>query len=128
MAAPLPPGHTFHSDLPPRLDRLPFSAWHWRIVIALGITWVLDGLEVTVVGAVASVLTEPGTLALTERQIGLSASAYLFGAIAGALYFGRQTDRLGRKRSSWSRSPSTWWRRSAPRSRWALSRSPSSGR
>jgi MFS family permease len=98
MAAPLAPGQTFHSDLPPRLDRLPFSAWHWRIVIALGITWVLDGLEVTVVGAVASVLTEPGTLALTERQIGLAASAYLFGAIAGALYFGRQTDRLGRKK------------------------------
>src|SRR3954464_11736521 len=86
------------SDIPARLDRLPWSRWHWRVVIALGVTWVLDGLEVTLVGAVASVLGEPDTLHLSESEIGGAASAYLFGAIAGALIFGRLTDRLGRKK------------------------------
>src|SRR6476469_9060050 len=86
------------TDIPARLDRLPWAPWHWRLVIALGVTWILDGLEVTLVGAVASVLGEPDTLHLSEQQIGLAASAYLFGAIAGALIFGRATDRLGRKK------------------------------
>ena len=94
----LPPGTRIETDLPGRLDRLPWSRWHWRVVIALGITWVLDGLEVTLVGSVASVLGEPGTLGLSESQIGAAASAYLFGAIGGALFFGRLTDKLGRKR------------------------------
>jgi MFS family permease len=67
-------------------------------VVALGVTWVLDGLEVTIVGSVASVLGEPGTLHLSETQIGAAASAYLAGAIAGSLVFGRLTDRYGRKR------------------------------
>lgn len=98
MDRPLPPGTEFHTDLPPRLDRLPWSGWHWRVVVALGITWILDGLEVTVVGAVSSVLAEPGTLGLSEQQVGLAGSAYLAGAILGALYFGRLTDRLGRKK------------------------------
>jgi MFS family permease len=97
-SAVLAPGTRFTTDLTARLDRLPWSAWHWRVVIALGITWILDGLEVTVVGAVSSVLAEPGALGLSERQIGLAGSAYLAGAILGALYFGRLTDRLGRKR------------------------------
>ena len=96
--APLPPGSRFTTDLPARLDRLPWSGWHWRVVIALGVTWILDGLEVTVVGAVAGVLGELDTLHLSETQIGLSASAYLLGAILGALLFGRLTDQLGRKR------------------------------
>jgi MFS family permease len=89
---------TLRTNLPARLDRLPFGPWHWRVVIALGITWILDGLEVTIVGAVASVLTEPGTLGLTDTQVGFAASAYLTGAVVGALVFGRLSDRFGRKR------------------------------
>jgi MFS family permease len=99
MTAPaLAPGTRFDTDVPQRLDRLPWSRWHWRVVIALGITWALDGLEVTLVGAIAPVLRERDTLNLTEGQIGATASAYLFGAIAGALVFGRLTDLFGRKR------------------------------
>ena len=75
------------SDIPVRLDRLPWSRWHWRVVTALGITWLLDGLEVTLVGAVATVLREPETLDLTEGQIGAAVSAYLAGAVLGALFF-----------------------------------------
>lgn len=60
----------FRTSLPARLDRLPWSGWHWRVIIALGITWVLDGLEVTLVGAVAGVLREPATLHLSDSQIG----------------------------------------------------------
>jgi len=86
------------TDIPARLDRLPWSAWHWRVVIALGVTWVLDGLEVTLVGAVAGALVRPDTLALTEQQVGGAATAYLAGAILGALVFGRLTDLVGRKR------------------------------
>lgn len=92
------PGAQILTTIPARLDRLPFSGWHWRVVIALGITWVLDGLEVTVVGAVAGVLGELDTLHLSETEIGLAASAYLLGAILGALVFGRWTDRFGRKK------------------------------
>jgi len=86
------------TDIPVRLDGLPWSKWHWRVVIALGITWLLDGLEVTLVGAVANVLREPGTLHLAEGEIGASVSAYLAGAVLGALFFGRLTDKLGRKK------------------------------
>jgi MFS family permease len=86
------------TDIPARLDRLPWSPWHWRIVIALGITWILDGLEVTIVGALGGVLTEPGTLNLSQAQVGLAGSVYVAGAVLGALFFGYLTDRLGRKR------------------------------
>jgi MFS family permease len=86
------------TDIPARLDRLPWSGWHWRVVIALGVTWVLDGLEVTLVGAVAGALIRPDTLGLTEQQVGGAATAYLAGAILGALVFGRLTDLVGRKR------------------------------
>lgn len=86
------------TDIPARLDRLPWSRWHWRVVIALGITWLLDGLEVTLVGAVANVLGYTDTLALTPAEIGQSVSAYLAGAVLGALFFGRLTDKLGRKK------------------------------
>ncbi len=86
------------TTIPDRLDRLPWSRWHWRVVIALGVIWILDGLEVTIVGSVASVLNEPTTLGLTETQIGASASAYLAGAVTGALFFGRLSDRFGRKK------------------------------
>ena len=98
VATALSPGTAFTSDLPARLDRLPWSAWHWRVVTALGITWMLDGLEVTLVGAIGGVLREKDTLALSESQIGGAASAYLAGAVIGALVFGRLTDRLGRKK------------------------------
>ena len=81
-----------------RLDRLPWSAWHWRVVFALGITWMLDGLEVTVVGSLGGVLQRSDTLALSAAQVGWSGSAYIGGAVLGALIFGRLTDRWGRKR------------------------------
>ena len=89
---------TVQSDIPARLDRLAWSPWHWRVVIALGIAWMLDGLEVTLVGSVSGVLERPDTLGLSAAQIGWAGSAYVGGAVIGALYFGRKADRLGRKR------------------------------
>jgi MFS family permease len=86
------------SDIPARLDRLPWSGWHWRVVIALGVSWLLDGLEVTVVGSLGPALQRPDTLGLTAGEIGWAASAYIAGAVCGALVFGRLADRLGRKR------------------------------
>ena len=86
------------SDIPARLDRLPWSRWHWLVVIALGITWVLDGLEVTLAGAVGGVLERADTLGLSDAQVGASATFYLLGAVIGALLFGYATDRLGRKK------------------------------
>jgi MFS family permease len=89
---------TVRSDIPARLDRLPWSAWHWRVVIALGVSWLLDGLEVTVVGSLGPALQRHDTLGLTPSEIGWAASAYIAGAVLGALVFGRLADRLGRKR------------------------------
>lgn len=86
------------SDIPARLDRLPWSRWHWRVVFALGIAWVLDGLEVTIVGSIGSVLERPDTLALGAQQVGWAGSLYVGGAVIGALVLGRLADRLGRKR------------------------------
>jgi MFS family permease len=86
------------TDIPARLDRLPWSRWHWRVVVALGVAWVLDGLEVTLVGSLGGVLERPDTLGLTAAEIGWTGSAYVGGAVLGALYFGRLADRLGRKR------------------------------
>jgi MFS family permease len=83
--------------IPSRLDPLPWSRFHWLIVIALGVTWILDGLEVTLKGAISGVLQEPGTLHLTSAQIGLIASFYLTGAVIGSLVFGYLTDRFGRR-------------------------------
>jgi len=73
------------SDIPARLDRLPWSGWHWRVVIALGVSWLLDGLEVTVVGSLGPALQRPDTLGLTAGEIGWAASAYIAGAVLGAL-------------------------------------------
>ena len=89
---------TVTSDIPARLDRLPWSAWHWRVVVALGVSWLLDGLEVTVVGSLGPALQRPETLGLSAGDIGWAASAYIGGAVLGALFFGRLADRLGRKR------------------------------
>src|SRR5215475_16148322 len=88
----------FETDIPARLDRLRWSGFHWRVVIALGITWVLDGLEVTIVGALGSVLEEPETLGLSASDVGLAGTVYVAGAIVGSLVFGRLADTHGRKR------------------------------
>ncbi len=89
---------TVTSDVPFRLDRLPWSRWHWMVVIALGITWLLDGLEVTISGSLVGILKDPRALGLTDTQIGFSGTAYLLGAVIGALGFGYATDRLGRRK------------------------------
>jgi MFS family permease len=87
------------TKVPARLDRLPWSRWHWLVVIGLGTVWILDGLEVTIVSAVAGRLTEPGSgLELTASQIGLAGAIYIAGAVSGALFFGYLTDRFGRKK------------------------------
>src|SRR3954447_5437086 len=93
------PTKTITTSVPARLDRLPWSRFHWRVVIGLGSAWVLDGLEVTMVGNVSARLTEPGSgLAITTGQIGVAAAIYVVGACVGALVFGQLTDRYGRKK------------------------------
>jgi MFS family permease len=91
-------GETIESYVPARLDRMPWSSWHWLIVVSLGATWILDGLEVTLAGAVGGILTRHETLGLTDTQVGASATCYLAGAVLGALLFGYGTDRFGRKK------------------------------
>lgn len=84
--------------VPARLDRLPWSRFHWRVVIGLGGVWILDGLEVTMVGNVSSRLTEKGSgIELVPAQIGVAAAFYIAGACLGALFFGHLTDRFGRR-------------------------------
>src|SRR5687768_163217 len=92
------PGTIVTTTIPARLDALPWSRWHWRVVVALGVTWLLDGLEVTVVGSLGAMLQRPETLGLSAADVGWAGSAYVGGAVLGALYFGRLADRLGRKR------------------------------
>lgn len=88
----------YQTTVPGRLDRLPWTRFHWLIVCALGITWILDGLEVTVKSAISGILQNPASLGLNPEQIGMIASFYLIGAVIGALLFGYLTDRLGRKK------------------------------
>jgi len=87
------------TNVPARLDRLPWSKWHWMVLLGLGTVWILDGLEVTIVGAVGSTLTKTGSgIAITTAQIGDAAGIYVAGACVGALIFGHLTDRLGRRK------------------------------
>jgi MFS family permease len=89
---------TIETDVPKRLDRLPWSRWHWLVVIALGFVWILDGLEVTIVGSIGPTLQKSGTLALSSFQVGLIGAFYVAGAVTGAMFFGYLTDRWGRRR------------------------------
>ncbi len=98
MAASTVSSATITTDIPFRLDRLPWAKWHWMVVIGLGITWILDGLEVTIVGSINPTLASKQGLNFTDTQTGLAATAYLIGAVIGALGFGLLTDRFGRKR------------------------------
>ena len=88
----------FETHIPARLDRLPWSRWHWFIVVALGATWILDGLEVTLAGSLGAMLTHRETLGLSQAQVGAGGSFYLAGAVLGALLFGYGTDLWGRKK------------------------------
>ena len=92
-----PTSKVVKTDIPARMDRLPWSRWHWLVVISLGITWILDGLEVTIVGAIGAVLTNKQALGLTTVEVSSAGTAYLIGAVLGALFFGRMTDKFGRK-------------------------------
>ncbi len=90
---------TITTQVPARLDRLPWSRFHWRVVIGLGGVWILDGLEVTMVGNVAARLTQSGSgIQISVAQIGVAAAFYIAGACTGALFFGQLTDRLGRRK------------------------------
>src|SRR3954447_5885298 len=86
------------TSIPVRLDNLYWSGFHTRVVLALGITWILDGLEVTLAGSLSGALKESPTLQFSNFDIGFSNSAYLAGAVLGALGFGWLTDRIGRKK------------------------------
>ena len=86
----------FETNIPARLDRLPWTRFHWLVVCALGITWILDGLEVTLVGSLAGAF-KTSTMHLSDAEVGYSASCYLIGAVVGAVGFGWLTDRIGRK-------------------------------
>ncbi len=87
------------TDIPARLDRLPWARWHWLVVIGLGTVWILDGLEVTIVGSMSDALKPDDTgLGLSNFDIGFAGAAYVAGACVGALFFGQLTDRFGRKK------------------------------
>jgi MFS family permease len=86
------------TDVAPRLDRLPWDRFHTLVVVALGITWILDGLEVTLAGSLAGAFEASRVLRFTTVDVGLTGSAYLIGAVLGAIFFGWLTDRLGRKK------------------------------
>jgi MFS family permease len=89
---------TIRTRVPARMDRLPWSGWHWLVVLGLGTVWILDGLEVTIVGAIASRLSEDDALGLSEYQVAVAGTFYIAGAATGALVFGYLTDRFGRKK------------------------------
>lgn len=86
------------STIPARLDRLKWSPFHSKMIMALGVAWILDGLEITIAGSIAGVLGEPGTLNMSSTEVGLVATTYLVGQVIGALFFGKLSDRLGRRK------------------------------
>ncbi|MGC1781434.1 MAG: MFS transporter [Acidobacteriaceae bacterium] len=92
----MPNAEQIQTCIPARMDRLPWARWHWLVICGLGVTWILDGLEVTLAGAIGGVLKE--TFHISDTQVGATATAYLIGAVIGALGFGYATDRLGRKK------------------------------
>jgi MFS family permease len=98
LAAAEAAGRTVETDIPARLDRLAWGRFHTLVVAALGITWILDGLEVTLAGSLSGALKESPTLRFSNADIGIASSAYLAGAVLGALFFGWLTDRIGRKK------------------------------
>jgi MFS family permease len=103
MATATASGHelrTVETNIPARLDRLPWSKWHWKILVGLGTVWILDGLEVTIVGSIAGAISAKGSgINISAGDIaGWAASMYVAGACVGALLFGRLTDMFGRKR------------------------------
>src|SRR5205814_9278096 len=91
-------GETIESYVPARLDRMPWSRWHWLIVVSLGATWILDGLEVTLAGSLGGILTRRETLGLPDIEVSGAATCYRTGAVIGALLVGYGTDRFGRKK------------------------------
>ena len=91
-------GNTVESHVPARIDRLPWAKWHWLVIAGLGITWILDGLEVTVVGSIGSVINTPVSgLNISSTEVGLAGSIYILGAVIGSLFFSYLTDRYGRR-------------------------------
>uniref|UniRef100_Q07HW3 Major facilitator superfamily MFS_1 n=1 Tax=Rhodopseudomonas palustris (strain BisA53) TaxID=316055 RepID=Q07HW3_RHOP5 len=98
VAASAPAGRIIETDIPARLDRLRWGGFHTRVVLALGITWILDGLEVTLAGSLSGALKDSATMRFSNLDVGLANSAYLAGAVLGALGFGWLTDRIGRKK------------------------------
>jgi MFS family permease len=89
---------SIETDVPARLDRLPFSSWHRKIIVALGTSWLLDGLQVTLAGSLAGILEDKKALGLSDPQVTAGATTYLAGAVTGAILFGYLTDRLGRRK------------------------------
>jgi MFS family permease len=98
LAAAAAVGRTVETDIPARLDRLRWGRFHTLVVAALGITWILDGLEVTLAGSLSGALKDSPVLRFSNADIGIASSAYLLGAVLGALFFGWLTDRIGRKK------------------------------
>ena len=92
------PDRVIETDVPARLDRLPWSGWHKKVVLALGTSWLLDGLQVTLAGSLAGILEDKKTLGLSASQVSAGGTTYLAGAVMGAILFGYLTDRLGRRK------------------------------
>jgi MFS family permease len=95
--SPISGSGSVRSLIPARIDRMSWAPFHTRMVLALGVAWVLDGLEITIVSALGAVLSDEDTLHLSSGAVGLIATVYLLGEVFGALFFGKLSDMLGRK-------------------------------